>query len=164
MDLNKINFRSTVTKTDAEIVRDIVTSSGYFNAEEIDIAVELVTENLAKGVASGYEFLFAESEEKETLGYSCYGKIPGTKNSYALYWIAVHEKFRNLGIGRILLKETEIDIFNQGGIGIYVETSSRQQYNSTRAFYANNSYQLKAQFEDYYDKGDDLVFFVKRKS
>lgn len=163
MDLNKINFRRIVKKTDAETVRDIVTSTGYFNAEEIDIAVELVTENLAKGSASGYEFIFAESERKDVLGYSCYGKIPGTKNSYALYWIAVHEKYRNHGLGRVLLKETEADIFNQGGGGIYVETSSRQQYNSTRAFYANNSYQLKAQFEDYYDKGDDLVFFVKKK-
>lgn len=163
MDLTKINFRHTVKKTDVETVRNIVTSTGYFNAEEIDVAVELVSENLAKGSASGYEFLFVESQEKGTLGYSCYGRIPGTKNSYALYWIAVHEKFRNLGIGRILLKETEADIFNKDGTGIYVETSSRQQYNATRAFYVNNDYHLKAQFEDYYDKGDDLVFFIKKK-
>lgn len=161
MDLNKIHFRRTVIETDVETVRDIVTLTGYFNAEEIGIAAELVEENLAKGIASGYEFVFAEIDG-ETLGYSCYGKIPGTKNSYALYWIAVHDKFRNHGLGRGLLKETENDIFNQGGTGIYVETSSREQYTSTRVFYAHNGYQLKARFEDYYDKGDDLVFFVKK--
>ncbi|MBE0649617.1 MAG: GNAT family N-acetyltransferase [Bacteroidales bacterium] len=163
MNLNEIHFRRKVEQSDVESVRDIVTSTGYFNAEEIDIAAELVEENLAKGEASGYEFIFADNERSETLGYSCYGKIPGTKNSYALYWIAVHEKFRNHGLGRILLKETETDIFNLSGTGIYVETSSREQYTSTRAFYANNGYDLKARFEDYYDKGDDLVFFVKKK-
>lgn len=161
MDLNEIHFRRTVDRKDAETVRDIVTSSGYFNGEEIDIAVELVTENLEKGIASGYEFVFAEDDRHETMGYSCYGKIPGTKRSYALYWIAVHEKFRNLGLGRMLLKETETDIFKRGGTGIYVETSSKPQYTSTRTFYAHNGYYQKARFEDYYDKGDDLVFFVK---
>jgi ribosomal protein S18 acetylase RimI-like enzyme len=163
MDLDKISFRRTVRQADVEAVRDMVTSTGYFNAEEIGIAAELVEENLAKGTSSGYEFVFADSGKGETMGYSCYGKIPGTKNSYALYWIAVHDKFRNHGLGKVLLKETENDIFNQGGAGIYVETSSRDQYTSTRAFYAKNGYQLKAQFEDYYDKRDDLVFFVKKK-
>lgn len=162
MDLNKIHFRRAVNQEDTEAVRDIVTSSGYFNSEEVAIAVELVTENLAKGVASGYEFIFAENEQNKTLGYSCYGRIPGTKNSFALYWIAVHEEFRNRGLGKILLKETETAIFNRGGTGIYVETSSKGQYASTRAFYAGNGYHLKARFEDYYDQGDDLIFFLKK--
>lgn len=163
MNLNKIHFRRTVNPTDGETVRGIVTSSGYFNAEEIEIAVELVTENLVKGEASGYEFLFVENEQKETLGYACYGKIPGTKSSYALYWIAVHQGSRNLGLGGMLLKETEADIFSRGGTGIYVETSSKEQYASTRAFYNHHDYQMKGRLEDYYDKGDDLVFFVKKR-
>lgn len=162
MDLNKIYFRRTVNQSDTEIVRDIAASSGYFSAEEIDIAVDLVTENLVKGESSGYKFLFIENEQKETLGYSCYGKIPGTKSSYALYWIAIHEKYRDLGLGRKLLQKTETGIFDCGGTGIYVETSSRDQYSSTRIFYDHNGYHMKTRFEDYYDKGDDLVFFVKK--
>lgn len=162
MDLNKIYFRRTVEQSDVEIVHDIVTSSGYFNAEEIEVAAELVSEKLVKEEASAYSFLFVENEDKETLGYSCYGKIPGTKSSFALYWIAVHQKFRNLGLGRILLEETEKDIFRGNGTAIYVETSSKEQYASTRTFYNHNGYQIKARFEDYYDKGDDLVFFVKK--
>ncbi len=162
MDLKNLHFRRKVLPGDVSKVRDMVTSTGYFNAEEIEIAAELVEESLAKGPDSGYEFVFADSEAGETLAYSCYGKIPGTKSSYALYWIAVHDKFRNRGLGRILLKETENDIFSRGGTGIYVETSSRDLYISTRAFYTHNGYRLKAQFEDYYDKGDDLVFFLKK--
>lgn len=163
MELISKKIRQEVLATDPETIREIVTSTGFFNAEEIEIAVELVDEFLAKGIESGYQFLFIENE-KETQGYACYGKIPGTKNSFALYWIAVHEKYRNSGLGRILLKESEREIFDQGGTGIYVETSSRAQYVPTRMFYEKNGYQLKARFEDYYDLGDDLVFYIKKNS
>lgn len=163
MELTKNIFRREVKKSDPETIRDIVSSAGFFNAEEIEIAVELADEYLAKGIESGYQFIFLDND-KETKGYSCYGKIPGTKNSFALYWIAVHEKYRNQGLGKILLKETEKDIFDQGGIGIYVETSSRTQYIPSRMFYENNGYLLKTRFEDYYDVSDDLVFYVKKNS
>lgn len=161
MEVDKKQFRREVKNSDPDTIRDIVTSTGFFNAEEIDIAAELADEYLAKGEESGYQFVFIDNQ-KETMGYSCYGKIPGTKSSYALYWIAVHEKYRNQGLGKILLQETEKDIFDQDGNGIYVETSSREQYIPTRMFYEKNGYLLKTRFEDYYDKGDDLVFYVKK--
>jgi len=41
-------------------VRGIVESSGFFSAEEVEIAVQLVQERLTKGIQSGYHFLFAE--------------------------------------------------------------------------------------------------------
>ncbi len=156
------SFRTEVKKSDPETIREIVTSTGFFNPEEIEIAVELADEFLAKGIESGYQFIFLD-HKNDTMGYSCYGKIPGTKNSYALYWIAVHEKFRNQGLGKVLLQETEKEIFNQDGNGIYVETSSRAQYVPTRMFYEKNGYLLKTRFEDYYDEGDDLVFYLKKR-
>ncbi len=162
MELTKYIFRNEVKKSDPETIRDIVISTDFFNSEEIDIAVELADEYLAKGIESGYQFIFLDNNS-DTMAYSCFGKIPGTKNSYALYWIAVHEKFRNQGLGKILLQESEKAIFEQGGVGIYVETSSRAQYVPTRMFYERNNYVLKTRFEDYYDEGDDLVFYVKKK-
>jgi len=163
MELKKNNFRREVKKSDPETIRDIVTSTGFFNLEEIEIAAELADEFLAKGIESGYQFIFLDND-KHTMGYSCYGKIPGTKNSFALYWIAVHEKYRNQGLGKIILQETEKDIFAQKGVGIYVETSSRAQYVPTRMFYEKNGYLLKTRFEDYYDEGDDLVFYLKKRT
>ncbi|NQU35841.1 MAG: GNAT family N-acetyltransferase [Bacteroidetes bacterium] len=163
MELANISYRNNVIESDSETVRNIVTSTNFFNPEEIDIAVELVDEFLLKGKESGYQFIFMESNNT-VLGYTCYGKIPGTVSSFAMYWIAVHDDFRNRSFGKVLLQETEKDIFKQGGTGIYVETSSREQYIPTRAFYKSNEYQIKARFDDYYDKGDDLVFFVKKPS
>ncbi|PKP31983.1 MAG: N-acetyltransferase [Bacteroidetes bacterium HGW-Bacteroidetes-16] len=159
--MNTITLRKEVTAADPQIIREIVTSTGFFNDEEIDVAAELAEERLYKGEASGYEFIFLEVDGK-TVAYSCYGLIPCTKNSYDLYWIATHHDFRNRGLGKQLLKATEEEIKALKGGGIYVETASRKQYTPTRMFYEKNGYELKAQFEDYYDKGDDLVYYVKR--
>jgi len=159
--MNNITLRKEVTAFDPQIIREIVTSTGFFNDEEIDVAAELAEERLEKGEASGYEFIFLEIEDK-TVAYSCFGLIPCTKNSYDLYWIATHHDYRNRGLGKQLLKATEEDIKALKGGGIYVETASRKQYTPTRMFYEKNGYELKAQFEDYYDKGDDLVYYVKR--
>jgi len=159
--MNTITLRKEVTASDPQVIREIVTSTGFFNEEEIDVAAELAEERLEKGEASGYEFIFLEIEGK-TVAYSCFGLIPCTKNSYDLYWIATHLDYRNRGLGKQLLKATEEEIRTLKGGGIYVETASRKQYTPTRMFYEKNGYELKAQFEEYYDKGDDLVYYVKR--
>lgn len=163
MELENKYFRRKVKKSDTETIREIVTSTGFFNSEEIDIAADLCIEYLVDGAASGYQFIFYDNDI-DTMAYTCYGLIPGTKNSFALYWIAVRDTYRNKGLGKALLLETEAHIRKQGGKGIYVETSSRDQYIPTRLFYEKNGYQLKAQFEDYYDEGDDLVYYIKKTS
>ena len=65
------------------------------------------------------------------------------------------------GIGRSLLEETESVIGKMGGKGIYVETSSQELYAPTRSFYLKNNYVEKARFEDFYDRGDAKIVYVK---
>ncbi|HLE18127.1 MAG TPA: hypothetical protein VI728_07560, partial [Syntrophales bacterium] len=57
---DSLSYREEVTLTDRDDIRAIVSSSGFFSCEEIDIAVELLEERIARGEASGYFFLFAE--------------------------------------------------------------------------------------------------------
>jgi ribosomal protein S18 acetylase RimI-like enzyme len=155
-----ILLRTEVYPGDQELVKAIVTSTGFFREDEVLVAAELVEERLEKGASSGYEFLFAEMDG-ETLAYSCYGLIPCTLHSYDLYWIATHRDYMNRGIGKYLLKESEKAIFSLGGQGIYVETSSKDQYAPTRAFYEKNQYLLQARFENFYAPGDDKLVYVK---
>jgi ribosomal protein S18 acetylase RimI-like enzyme len=161
--MNKPDFilRTIPGPQDPARIREIVSSTGFFREDEIRVAVELVEEWLAKGEASGYEFFFADIDGKP-VAYSCYGLIPCTLHSYDLYWIATHQDFKNRGIGRTLLRETEKAIQKAGGITIYVETSSRDQYTPTRAFYDNNGYIVKARYEDFYDRGDDRIVYIKK--
>ena len=153
-------YRSQPAPPDVTAVRDIVTSSGFFSLAEIEVAVELVEERLAKGLASGYHFLFADGKD-HARGYTCFGEVPATVGSFDLYWIAVHEDERGTGIGRSLLAASEAAIEAQGGARIWVETSSRELYVPTRAFYLACGYREAARLEDFYGVGDAKVVFVK---
>lgn len=155
-----LKFRTEPRSGDIEIVRGIVESGMFFSQEEVLIAVELVEERLRLGEKSGYYFLFAEAEDN-TLGYSCYGPIPATRQSYDLYWIAIHQSLKRQGIGRLLLRHTEQEISGLGGRRIFVETSGRSQYAPTRSFYESNGYEQAATLQDFYREGDDKVIFRK---
>lgn len=153
-------FRTELRPGDEEAVRSIVASTGFFHDEEIDIAVELVQERRAKGDASGYHFLFLEQGGR-VVGYACWGPIPATRSSHDLYWIAVEAGARGRGLGRRMMAATERAIAAAGGTRIYVDTSSRPQYEPTRAFYLACGYEVAADLADFYAPGDGKVIFLK---
>jgi GNAT superfamily N-acetyltransferase len=142
-------------------VRDIVRSTGFFSPEEIDVAIELVQDRLDRGAASDYRFIFADDERGRTIGFACFGRIACTLHSYDLYWIAVHNDQRGCGIGTRLLEEAERLIAAEGGGRIYVETSSREQYEPTRRFYLKSGYRVDAVQNDFYAPGDGKTVLVK---
>src|SRR6185295_2612773 len=141
-------------------VRAILGSSGFFYDYEIAIAAELVEERLTKGLASGYHFLFHDGPEAP-VAYACFGPIACTEASFDLYWIAVHESHRNLGLGRRLLDASERAMRELGARAIWVETSSRALYEPTRAFYRATGYEQVALLPEFYARGDGKVVFVK---
>jgi ribosomal protein S18 acetylase RimI-like enzyme len=159
--LPEIPFRCEVRPDDCETVREIVAATGYFTPAEVDVAVELVQENLAQGAAaSGYHFIFAERDGR-TIAYLCYGPIPCTISSHNLYWIAVHPDYQGRGLGKALMREAERRIRAAGGTRIYIDTSYKSQYEDTRAFYLSLGYELDALLKDFYSPGDDKVIYRK---
>jgi len=157
---DQISWREEPRLSDMDRVREIVVSSGFFSEAEIEVAVELVQERLNKGVESGYYFLFAEQDQK-VAGYSCFGPIPCTVESYDIYWIAVQQELRRSGLGVEILKNVEERIREMGGKRIYVETSSRQQYRPTRSFYSRCGYPREATLENFYSSGDHKVIYLR---
>ena len=157
---DQTTWREEPRPSDMKHVREIVVSSGFFSKAEIEVAVELVQVRLNKGIESGYHFLFAE-EDKKVVGYSCFGPIPCTVESYDIYWIAVQEELRRSGLGVELLKKVEEKIKEMGGKRIYVETSSREQYEPTRSFYSRCGYRKEATLKNFYSPGDDKVIYLR---
>ena len=156
----RLVWRDEVQPGDAAIVRRLCNSSGFFSPEEIDIAVELIEERLAKGPASGYHFLFLQYGEA-VHGYACYGPISGTDSSWDIYWMAVEEEKRGHGLGRKVHGEVEKRITLLGGTRIYIWTSSRDQYHPTRGFYERLGYTKEATLQNYYKPGEHLVIYAK---
>ena len=159
--IHGLTFRQDICPEDTERVRKLVDITGFFNPEEVEVAVELVRERLQKDEASGYHFIMAEHYGR-LIGYTCYGPIPCTQSSFDVYWIAVHPDYQGRGVGRQLLKETERRIKNAEGVRVYVDTSQRLQYASTRAFYERCGYQLESLLPDFYAQGDGKVIYCKQ--
>ena len=157
-----MTYRSQLKPSDVAAIGEIVKSTGFFHDYEIDIAKELAEENLSKGQEqSGYSFIIAEQGDKP-VGYTCYGKTPGTVDSYDLYWIAVHQDLKGSGIGKELMQLTEKDIARAGGKNIWIETSSRDIYEPTRQFYLKRACEKIAELPDFYAINDNKVIFLKR--
>jgi D-alanine-D-alanine ligase len=176
-------WRTNVLPGDAEAVRRLVEATGFFNAEEVVIAGQLVEEHLAKGEASGYFYVFVEDGEpveneaqngaergrpssagpsRGLAGYACFGPTPGTADSFDLYWIAVAPAAQGKGLGGAILARAEAEMAARGARGIYVETSSRGQYLPTRRFYEKHGYVACARLAGFYQAGDDKIIYNKR--
>lgn len=161
MKPQNIKYRDTVTKKDIDNVKEIVSSTNFFHDYEIKVAVELVEETILKGSEEGYRFIFADYNNKP-IGYCSYGLIPCTKSSYDLYWIAVHNDFRGKGIGKLLINKLEEEVKKLRGSAIFIETSSKEIYTPTRAFYLTTGYKTEVIIKDFYDLNDNKYIFSKR--
>ena len=141
----------------------MLTASGFFSPQEIAIALELIEQTLQQGSDSGYAFLFADEPTNpgQLQGYSCYGPIPATVNSFDLYWIAVAPQQQGLGLGKKLLQSTEACVLAAGGEQLLIETSGREQSLPTRRFYQAMGYHISQQLVHGYGPGDDKITYTK---
>jgi len=155
-----ITFRYDVKPSDVEAIREVTASTGYFHDYEIPVAVELVEERLAKGAASGYEFVIAECDGR-VVGYTSFGPIPCTQSSFDWYWLAVRPELQGFGFGKQLLRQVLARAKDMGGTQLFCETSGRPQYATTRAFYEHMGFTLCELLADYYEPGDGRATYVK---
>ncbi len=155
-----MRIRTTVLSSDGPAIEALLRATGFFNDEEVAIAMELVADRLANGEASHYRFVIGE-ERQQPVAYACWGPIPGTVDSADLYWIAVHPQAQGRGAGKAILATVERWIAEAGRRRIWVETATRPQYQPTRAFYARCGYRLVAELPDYYAPGDGKAILLK---
>lgn len=158
-----MSWRRALQESDASAVGELVRETGFFSEEEQLVAIELVDETLLRGSASGYEFVFTDDPDDpgKLSGYACFGPIPATQSSYDLYWIAVSPSQQGQGLGRQLLREAERCALESGATQMFLDTSGRQQYKPTRAFYEHSGYRVAAALKDFYAPGDDKIIYSK---
>lgn len=136
-------------------IEKIVRATGVFSETEIAVAMELFD------AGGDYEFVGA-FEADDLIGYACFGLTPATDRTYDLYWIAVHPNAQRSGAGTALMTEIERQLEQRRARLVVVETSSREDYASTRRFYDKLGYEESARLRDFYAPGDDRVVLSKR--
>jgi ribosomal protein S18 acetylase RimI-like enzyme len=156
----RVVYRSRPRGSDVPALRRLVAATGVFHPEERKIALELLNERLRAGRRSGYSFVFAERGGR-LLGYCAWGRVPLTRRSFDLYWIAVAPAAQGQGLGRALMKRVERAVAHRGGGGLYIETSSRRVYDRTRRFYREAGYRQVARLRAFYAPRDHKIMFLK---
>ncbi|MGB9712990.1 MAG: GNAT family N-acetyltransferase [Dissulfurimicrobium hydrothermale] len=164
--LYPINLRTHLNATDAVGIKALLDRTGLFRADEVVVALELVNDRLfLHGDKSDYLFVVAETSiggAEGLAGFACYGRIPCTKASFDLYWIAVEPEMQGLGIGKVILSLVESMIISSGGQRLYAETSSQPSYETARLFYERCGFKRLAFLEDFYAEGDGKIIYGKK--
>jgi len=148
---------------DKSAVIRILHNTPEFKPSEVVVAEELIDCYLADASNATYPTLVAEIES-EIVGYICLGPTPLTEGTWDIYWIAVTRGSRGYGIGSFLLKSAEDKIRKAKGRLIFIETSSKPDYEKARKFYLSRGFETVCQIADFYAPGDDKVILRKRLS
>jgi len=148
---------------EADSILGLARVEPLFSQEEAETVAELLDAYLTLEDHDGYFFLSAV-EEGKLLGFACYGPTPLTQATFDLYWIAVSAAAKGKGVGRALMARVEDEVRALGGRMIMLDTSGREEYAPTRAFYLRIGYTHSATVPDFYAPGDDLVIFSRKLS
>lgn len=146
---------------DRERVAAVVRETGVFRSDEVAVALE-VFDDYCESPEVDYHAIAVYGESGTLAGFGFYGPTPCTVGTWDLYWIAVEPNFQRRGAGRGLLERAERDMRASGARTCVIETSSRDDYSATRAFYLSCGYDEVARVPDFYDEGEDRVTYMKR--
>jgi ribosomal protein S18 acetylase RimI-like enzyme len=152
----RTRFRHVLDAADPAAIEALVTATGVFSAEEIRTAAELAETTLDG--SETYRWLIAE-QDGGVVGYTCFDRVPLSKVSFDLYWIAVLPERRGTGLALELMQRTASFIKSKRGTQVFAETSSLAAYAPARAFYRKAGFEEAARFPDFYEAGDDKVVY-----
>ncbi len=154
---------STVRRIEArdrEAIRVLVEGTGAFKPHEVDVAMELVDAALSNPKQDDYHPYVIAEDDGTVVAYACFGKNPMTRFTWDLYWIATRKDRMGKGYGRRMVAFVLEQVRARGGRLLVIETSSKESYGDTRAFYDKIGCTLAAQIKDYYDEGDDKLIYL----
>ena len=98
-----MRWRETVMESDRAAVGALVTATGFFDAAERALSVELVEEALTRGHESGYQFLFADADG--TGNYSLTPVLGGYRRRYPAS-ISTGLSFRRMNKAKALVRNS----------------------------------------------------------
>ena len=147
---------------DRAAILDVARDVGVFDAEEVDVVAELFDGYLRDPIQSGYNFLSdRDPASGAILGFACWGPTSLSRGAADLYWIATARDAQGRGVAAGLFHAVEAAARAAGRWLIVIWTSSRPSYAAARNFYLRVGCELTLQLTDFYDRGDDLVVFVR---
>ena len=127
---------------------------------------EMFPSDMLKDMTDGYWggddrqrwLVFDDGEVDAVCYYTPEGLADGVWN---LLMIAVDPNRHGNGLGSQLMRFVERQLAREGNRMLIVDTSGKDEFRRTRAFYDMLDYEREARIRDYWSNGDDKVTFRK---
>ena len=105
--------------------------------------------------------VYATLEEDGSFSsFICFGPTPMTSGTFDLYWIGTAQGQEKKGRAKSLVAFMLQQLRLQQGRLVRIETSSKDTYQGTLAFYQRLQFEQVAMIKDFYAQGDHLVIFI----
>lgn len=144
-------------------IKEIAVAANMFGVDEVDFFDEMFHGAL-DGSLENHRWLVAETEAGDVLGAAQYAPEPFADRMWNVYFIAVDPGQQGNGIGGAIMSHVENDLRRRGDASartLIVETSSTEQYATTRTFYEGLGYDREARIRQFYGPDDDKIVFWK---
>ena len=116
------------------------------------------------GGLEGHHWIVAVGDDAEVAGAAYYAPEPFADRMWNLYFLATDPDRHGAGVGTALIGHVERSLRSQGAevaLTLIVDTSSLDEYEGSRRFYARRGFTEEARIRDFYGPGDDKVTFWK---
>lgn len=166
--MSDIVIRKTL-EDDSEALELIIDHCEEFSEDEKDLAIDLLglyleeralMAELNEPISVEYNFLTAEIDNVIS-GFICYGEAAFAENCTELHFVAVDSKCRKKGVGKALFNGV-CDKIGSNFRMIVGESSTEQASPIVRAYFRSCNMSEESSIKDFYKKGDDKIFFIKR--
>lgn len=152
----------TARSDDRDPIKRIAVDAGLFTADDVEMFDEML-DGFFDGSLVDHSWLVAE-RGGAVVGGAYVAPEPFGDAVWNLYFLAVDPDAQGSGAGTTLIEEVEALLKGFGAERarvLIVETSSIDQYEPTRAFYARRGFDEESTIREFYGPGDSKVTFWK---
>ena len=151
------------TSDDLERIKEIAVAADMFSVDEVAFFDEMFA-GAADGSLEGHAWIVSVDEYDRAMAAAQFAPEPFADRLWNLYFLAADPAAQGQGRGSALIEFVEDELGSRGddvARVLLVETSSTDQYASSRAFYAAQGFDEEARIREFYGPGDDKVIFWK---
>lgn len=161
----KLNTRAA-TPADTDQIKQLALDNNMFLPDEMDDFDEMLT-GFFEGTLDDHRWIVADSvsEPGTIAGAAYYAPEPFSDRMWNLYFLATAPNQQGGGAGTTLIEQVERELATLGTEAartLIIDTSSLDDYQQARAFYAARGFVEEARVRDFYGPGDHKVTFWKR--
>ncbi|MGK7910127.1 MAG: GNAT family N-acetyltransferase [Synechococcus sp.] len=128
-----------------------------FGTDEIDV----VRDTLADYLSGNSNAVWLTAVDLQPIGVIYCAPELMTQGTWNVLMLLVRPSHQRQGYGGALMSQIEATLAKQNANLVIVETSSLDEFQPARAFYAKCGYREEARIRNFYSPGDNKVVFTK---